>query len=77
MDPLYVSHDDRVSNIGASHVSVGSPFMHHKALHVRGGGAFLCHKRTVVSDNTKYLIEGFMIVRVDRKYESLHLLLIE
>ena len=62
MDPLYVSHDGRVSNMEASHVLVDSQFIHHEALHVLGGGAFLCHKRTVVSDNTKYLAEGFMIV---------------
>ena len=44
MKPLYVSHDDRVSNMKASLVLVDGQFMHHEALHVRGGGAFLCHK---------------------------------
>ena len=44
VDPLYVSHDDRVSNMEASLVLVDSPFIHHEALHVLGGGAFLCYE---------------------------------
>ena len=60
--PLYVSHNGELVNLKTFPASVDSQFIHHKALHVRVSGAFLCHKRTVVSDNTKYLIEGFMIV---------------
>ena len=33
VDPLYVSHDDRVINMESSHVLVDSQFMHHEALH--------------------------------------------
>ena len=61
MDPLYDSHNGRLINVKSSLVSVDNPFMHHEALHAWGSGAFLCHKRTVVSDNTKYLIEEFTI----------------
>ena len=36
--------------------------MHHEAPYVQDSDAFLCHKWAVVSGNTKYLVEGFMIV---------------
>jgi len=62
MEPPYVSHNGGLINTEPSFVSVDSPFMHHEALHVRGGGVFLCHKWVVVSDNTKYPVEGFTIV---------------
>ena len=61
VDPLYVSHNGELVNLKTFPASVDSPFIHHEALHVRDDGAFLCHKRTVVSDNTKYLIEEFTI----------------
>ena len=62
MEPPYVSHDGRLINVKSSPVSVDSPFIHHEALRVRDSDAFLCHKWAVVSDNTKYPVEGFMIV---------------
>ena len=67
MNPLYVSHDGGHINVEASPVSVDSPFMHYEAPYVRGSDAFLCHKWAVVSDNTKYPIEGFTIARGDHK----------
>lgn len=33
VEPLYVSHDDRVSNMGASPASIDSQFMHCESLH--------------------------------------------
>ena len=62
IEPLYVSHDGGLVSLKTFLASIDSPFMHHKALHVRGCDAFLCHKWVVVSDNTKYLVEGFTIV---------------
>ena len=62
MKPLYVSNNGRLINVEAPLVSVDSPFIHHEAPYVQDSDAFLCHKWAVVSGNTKYLVEGFMIV---------------
>ena len=62
MKPPYVSHNGELVNLKTFPASVDSPFMHHEAPYVQDSDAFLCHKWAVVSGNTKYLVEGFMIV---------------